>query len=165
MTSRSVSNIARVIKATAEMLKALGAEPFIVLGMGSHGGGTVEGQLKIAEKFGVTEKSIGIPIKATMEVVPLGATPSGVPVFIDRYAYEADGIIVIHRIKPHRHVMGPHQSGLLKMLTIGLGKLKGAATVHSFGWEKFRQESSGSIRRGIEEGPYPYGIGVGGEWF
>ena len=137
MTSRSVSNIARVLKATAEMLKALGAEPFIVLGMGSHGGGTVEGQLKIAEKFGVTEKSIGIPIKATMEVVPLGATPSGVPVFIDRYAYEADGIIVIHRIKPHRHVMGPHQSGLLKMLTIGLGKLKGAATVHSFGWENF----------------------------
>jgi len=137
MTSRSVSNIARVIRATAEMLKSLGAEPFIVLGMGSHGGGTVAGQLKIAEKFGVTEKSIGIPIKATMEVVPLGSTPSGVPVFMDRYAYEADGIIVIHRIKPHRHVMGPHQSGLLKMLTIGLGKLKGAATVHSFGWENF----------------------------
>ncbi|MGA2954518.1 MAG: lactate racemase domain-containing protein [Thermodesulfobacteriota bacterium] len=137
MTSRSVSNIGRVLKATAEIIKACKAEPFIVLGMGSHGGATVEGQLKIAEKFGVTEKSIGIPIKATMEVVPLGTTSSGIPVFMDRYAYEADGVIVIHRVKPHRHVMGPHQSGLLKMLTIGLGKLKGAATVHSFGWENF----------------------------
>jgi hypothetical protein len=137
MTSRSVSNIGRVLKATAEIIKACKADPFIVLGMGSHGGATVEGQLKIAEKSGVTEKSIGIPIKATMDVVPLGSTPSGVPVFIDRHAYEADGIIVVHRVKPHRHVMGSHQSGLLKMLTIGLGKLKGAATVHSFGWENF----------------------------
>ena len=137
MTSRSVSNNARVLKASAEIIKACKAEPFIVLGMGSHGGATVEGQLRIAEKFGVTEKSIGIPIKATMEVVPLGNTSSGVPVFMDRYAHEADGIIVIHRVKPHRHVMGPHQSGLLKMLTIGLGKLKGASTVHSFGWENF----------------------------
>jgi hypothetical protein len=137
MTSRSVSNIGRVLKATAEIIKACKADPFIVLGMGSHGGATVEGQLKIAEKSGVTEKSIGMPIKATMDVVPLGSTPSGVPVFIDRHAYEADGIIVVHRVKPHRHVMGSHQSGLLKMLTIGLGKLKGAATVHSFGWENF----------------------------
>lgn len=137
MTSRSVSNIGRVLKATAEIIKACKADPFIVLGMGSHGGATVEGQLKIAEKSGVTEKSIGISIKATMDVVPLGSTPSGVPVFIDRHAYEADGIIVVHRVKPHRHVMGSHQSGLLKMLTIGLGKLKGAATVHSFGWENF----------------------------
>ncbi len=137
MGSRGIRDIARVIKATVEVLKACQAQPYIVLGMGSHGGATVEGQLKIAEKFGVTEKTMGAPIKATMEVVPLGPTASGVPVFVDRYAYEADGIIITHRVKPHRHVMGPHQSGLLKMLTIGLGKLKGAATVHSFGWENF----------------------------
>jgi len=137
MGSRGIRDIARVIKATVEVLKACQAQPYIVLGMGSHGGATVEGQLKIAEKFGVTEKTMGAPIKATMEVVPLGSTASGVPVFLDRYAYEADGIIITHRVKPHRHVMGPHQSGLLKMLTIGLGKLKGAATVHSFGWENF----------------------------
>jgi len=137
MGSRGIRDIARVIKATVEVLKACQAQPYIVLGMGSHGGATVEGQLKIAEKFGVTEKTMGAPIKATMEVVPLGSTASGVPVFLDRYAYEADGIIITHRVKPHRHVMGPHQSGLLKMLTIGLGKLKGAATVHSFGWVNF----------------------------
>ena len=137
MGSRGIQDIARVIKATVEVLKACQAQPYIVLGMGSHGGATAEGQMRIAEKFGVTEKTMGVPIKATMEVVPLGMTPLGVPVFVDRYAYEADGIIVTHRVKPHRHVMGPHQSGLLKMLTIGLGKLKGAATVHSFGWENF----------------------------
>lgn len=137
MGSRGITGVARVVKATVEMLKDCQAQPYIILGMGSHGGATVEGQMKIAEKLGVTEKTMGAPIKATMDVVPLGNTPSGVPVFIDRYAYEADGIIVIHRVKPHRHVMGPHQSGLLKMLTIGMGKLKGAATVHSFGWENF----------------------------
>jgi len=137
MGSRGITDIARVIKATVEVLKACQAQPYIVLGMGSHGGATVEGQLKIAEKFGVTEKTMGAPIKATMDVMPVGTTPSGIPVFIDRYAYESDGLIVTHRVKPHRHVMGPHQSGLLKMLTIGLGKLKGAATVHSFGWENF----------------------------
>jgi hypothetical protein len=137
--SRSVSNLARVIKATVETVKSCQAEPYIVLGMGSHGGGTVEGQLQIAEKFGVTEKTMGAPIKATMDVVQLGTTPGGIPVFTDRYAYESDGIIVIHRVRAHRQVMGPHQSGLLKMLTIGLGKLKGAATVHSFGWENIDQ--------------------------
>jgi hypothetical protein len=137
MSSRGITDISRVMKATIETLKACHAQPYIVLGMGSHGGATVKGQMAIAEKFGVTEKTMGVPIKATMDVVSLGTTPAGVPVFIDRYAYEADGIIVMNRVKPHRHVTGPHQSGLLKMLTIGLGKLKGAATVHSFGWEDF----------------------------
>ncbi len=135
--SRAITDLIRVIKATIDVLKDCRAQPYIVLGMGSHGGATVEGQMKIAEKFGVTEKNVGVPIKATMDVIQLGKTPSGVPVFIDRYAFEADGIIVIHRVKIHRHIMGPNQSGLLKMLTIGLGKLKGAATVHSFGWENF----------------------------
>ncbi len=136
-SSRGVSNITRVLKATSDTLKAWGAEPFIVLGMGSHGGGTVEGQLKIAEKYGVTEKTMEVPIRATMDVVSLGTTAAGVPVYTDRFAFESDGVIVVHRVKAHRQVMGPHQSGLLKMLTIGLGKLKGAATVHSMGWENF----------------------------
>jgi hypothetical protein len=160
MGSRGIRDIARVIKTTVEVLKACQARPYIVLGMGSHGGATVEGQLKIAEKFGVTEKTMGAPIKATMEVVPLGPTPSGIPVFIDRCAYEADGIIVTHRVKPHRHVMGPHQSGLLKMLTIGLGKLKGAATVHSFGWENFAKNLSEVSSVVLQKAPIILGLAL-----
>jgi hypothetical protein len=158
--SRGVSNIDRVIKATIETLKNCRAEPYIVLGMGSHGGGTVEGQMKIAEKFGVTEKTMGVPIKATMEVVQLGTTPMGVPVFIDRHAFESDGIIVIHRVKPHRLIMGPHQSGLLKMLTIGLGKLKGAATVHSFGWENFDQNIPQVASLVLQKAPIILGLAL-----
>jgi len=158
--SRGISNIGRVLKATAGTLEAWGARPFIVLGMGSHGGGTVEGQLKIAEKYGVTESSMGIPIRATMDVVPLGATPAGVPVYIDRLAYESDGVIVIHRVKPHRQIMGPHQSGLLKMLTIGLGKLKGAATVHSMGWENFEQNLVQVAERVLKKAPIMLGLAL-----
>lgn len=160
MGSRAVSNIARIIKATIETLQACQADPYIVLGMGSHGGATVEGQLKIAEKFGVTERTMGIPIKAAMEVVQLGTTAAGVPVFIDRYASESDGIIVIHRVKPHRHIMGTHQSGLLKMLTIGLGKLKGAATVHSFGWENFQQNIPQVASLVLQKAPVILGLAL-----
>jgi lactate racemase-like protein len=138
MGSRGIDRIDRVLRTVGKVLKGIKAEPYIVLGMGSHGGGTVEGQLKIAEKFGVTEESMGMPIKATMEVVRIGTSPNkGIPVFIDKYAAEADGILMVHRIKYHRHIMGPHQSGFLKMIAIGLGKKIGAATIHSYGWEKF----------------------------
>jgi hypothetical protein len=128
--------------------------------MGSHGGGTPQGQLKIAEKFGVTEQTVGAPIEAAMDVVSLGKTPSGIPVFTDRNAYESDGIIVVHRIKPHRHLMGPHQSGFLKMLAIGLGKLNGAATIHAFGWENFHLNIPEAASVVIEHSPVILGLAI-----
>ncbi len=160
MGSRAITNMARIMKAVIETVKACQGEPYIVLGMGSHGGGTVEGQLKIAEKFGVTEKTMGVPIKATMDVVRLGTTPRGVPVHMDRYAHEADGILVVHRVKPHRHIMGKHQSGLLKMLTIGLGKLKGAAIVHTFGWENFAENLPQVASVVLEKAPVMLGLAL-----
>jgi len=158
--SRNISNISRVIKATIDTLKECKADPYIVLGMGSHGGSTVEGQLKIAEKWGVTEQTMGVPIKATMEVVRLGTTASGVPVHMDRYAYESDALIVMHRVTCHRHVMGPHQSGFLKMLTIGLGKQIGAATVHAFGWEMFPQNLIDVTSLALEKAPIILGLAL-----
>jgi hypothetical protein len=158
--SRGVANIARVIKTVGEVVRECKAEPFIVLGMGSHGGGTVEGQLKIAATLGVTEATMGMPIQATMDVVHLGTTDTGVPVHMDKNAFESDGIIVIHRVKYHRHMMGPHQSGLLKMLTIGLGKKRGAATVHSFGWDNFPERVVKVASLALEKAPILLGLGL-----
>lgn len=159
-SSRSINKFASIIKTVGKLLKELKAEPYIVLGMGSHGGGTVEGQMKIAEKFGVTEEAVGMPIKATMDTVRIGTTPSGIPVFVDKYAHEADGILMVHRIKYHRHIMGAHQSGFLKMLAIGLGKKTGAATVHSFGWEKFPENVFDVASLCIEKLPILMGLGI-----
>jgi hypothetical protein len=158
--SRGIANIALIIKTVGETVRDCKADPFIVLGMGSHGGGTVEGQLKIAETLGVTEATMDMPIKATMDVVQLGTTDTGVPVFMDRNAYESDGIIVIHRVKYHRHMMGSHQSGLLKMLTIGLGKKRGAATVHSFGWDDFPERVVKVASLALEKAPILLGLGL-----
>lgn len=158
--SRNISNISRVLKTTADILKECGADPYIVLGMGSHGGSTVEGQLKIAEKLGVTEQTMGVPIKATMEVVRLGTTARGVPVHMDRYAYESDALILVHRVTCHRHVSGPHQSGFLKMLSIGLGKQIGAATVHGFGWEMLPQNLIDVASLALEKAPIILGLAL-----
>jgi hypothetical protein len=110
-------------------LKDAGAEPFVTPAMGSHGGATAEGQIEVLETKGITEDSIGAPIKATMEVISLGEI-DGIPLFIDRLSYEADGIVLINRIKPHTEFSGPTESGLIKMLGIGLGNHTGAEHYH-----------------------------------
>jgi nickel-dependent lactate racemase len=106
--------------------------------MGSHGASTAEGQVRVLEHLRVGEKEIGCPIKATMESVLLGETPSGVEVFMDRNAYEADAVIVVNRVKPHTAFRGIVESGPTKMLAVGLGKQKGAHSVHAAGWEDIR---------------------------
>jgi hypothetical protein len=128
--SRGVSNIAVITKAIVEALKELGAEPFIVPAMGSHGGGTAEGQRQIIEGYGVTEEFVGCPIRATMEVVQVGTVEGKVPVYFDRYASEADHVVVSGRVKPHTGFVGEIESGLHKMMLIGLGKHKGATIYH-----------------------------------
>ena len=128
--SRGVTNIPSIIKAVVDHLKRLGAEPFIVPAMGSHGGGTAEGQRQILESYGVTEAYCGCPIRASMETVIVCEADEGFPVYFDKYAYAADHVVVVNRIKPHTLFSGDIESGLLKMMLIGLGKHDGARIYH-----------------------------------
>jgi hypothetical protein len=138
--SRGIDRINLAIKGVVEAVKSRGAFPFIVPAMGSHGGATVEGQTAILEHFGITEAAMGCPIKASMETVHLGEVLDGVPVYFDRISYtEADIVIPVGRVKPHTAFRGPVESGLLKMLAIGLGKQKGAEFFHSRGFPEFHR--------------------------
>lgn len=128
--SRGIANIAAIIRAVGAELKQRGVRPFIVPAMGSHGGGTAEGQKGVLEHYGITEATMGVPIRATMETTQIGATSRGVPVFLDNYALEADHIVVINRVKPHTDFDGDIESGLCKMMAIGLGKHTGAIHYH-----------------------------------
>ena len=128
--SRGVSNIAAVTRSLAEALKERGARPFIVPAMGSHGGGTAEGQRGVLERYGITGATMGVPVRATMETLPIGETRDGIPVVLDRNALEADHIAVVNRIKPHTDFDAEIESGLTKMLAIGLGKHQGAIRYH-----------------------------------
>ena len=131
--SRGVANIARIARATAEAVRRVGGVPFVVPAMGSHGGATAEGQIEVLESLGVTEAFIRCPIRSSMEVVQIGETDDGMPVYLDRNAASADGIIVINRVKKHTDFHGEIESGLMKMLCIGLGKKAQADLVHSYG--------------------------------
>jgi len=128
--SRGVANIALILKTVVEHLKTIGASPFIFPAMGSHGGATAEGQAAVLTHYGVTEEFTGAPVLSSMETVEISRTPDGVPVFIDRNASEADGIIVVNRIKPHTKFKAEIESGLMKMMAIGMGKQKGADHYH-----------------------------------
>ena len=128
--SRGVANIAAITRSLAEELKKRGARPFIVPAMGSHGGGTAAGQRGVLERYGITETAMGVPIRATMETLPIGETPEGIPVVLDRNVLEADHIALVNRIKPHTDFDAEIESGLTKMLAIGLGKHQGAIRYH-----------------------------------
>jgi hypothetical protein len=128
--SRGIANIALALRTTVQFLRDLGAQPFLVPAMGSHGGGTAEGQKEVLHSYGITEAYVGAPIRASMEVVSLGSTSEGFPVVLDRHASQADHIGVVGRVKPHTSYHGPIESGLLKMMMIGLGKHQGAINYH-----------------------------------
>ena len=127
--SRGIANIAAIVGATVGFLRDLGARPFVFPAMGSHGGGTPEGQLGVLAHYGITEAAMGCPVRATMEVVRVGEA-LGLPVWLDRHAAEADWIGLVNRVKPHTDFKGAIESGLFKMMTIGLGKHKGAIQYH-----------------------------------
>ena len=128
--SRMIDRIGIVVKQVILELKALGAEPFIVTAMGSHGGGTPEGCRQILEDFGITEETVGVPIKADMDVVLLGQISGGIDVYTDKNSYEADMTVLINRIKPHTEFTGSVESGICKLSTIGLGRHKGCTSLH-----------------------------------
>lgn len=128
--SRGIANIDVITKSVVDELKDIGARPFIVPAMGSHGGGTAEGQSSVLKKYGITEETMGVPVISSMEVVEIGRSAYGIPVYLDKNASQADHIAVINRIKIHTRFTGRIESGIVKMLLIGLGKHEGAAMYH-----------------------------------
>ena len=135
--SRMIDRIQIIVKQLVDELKDRGAKPFIVPAMGSHGGGTPEGCIRILEDFGITEESVGVPIKADMDVVKLGCTENGIDVYMDKDAYEADMTILVNRIKPHTEFTGRYESGICKLSTIGLGRHVGCTSLHKGGTLNF----------------------------
>ena len=131
--SRGIASIDRIAAELVSLVKSSGGTPFIVPAMGSHGGGTPDGQIEVLDGLGINEASVGCPIRATMEVVDMGLTSCGLPAWLDKNVAEADGLIIANRIKLHTDFRGPHESGLLKMLAVGLGKETGARTIHQQG--------------------------------
>jgi hypothetical protein len=132
--SRGIANLPAILRATVEGVRALGGEPFVVPAMGSPGGGTAEGQRELLAGRGVTEASVGSPIRSCMEVAELPVPPdAGYRLFMDRMASESDGVIVVNRVKPHTDFHGRYESGLVKMAVIGLGKTEQALEMHRHG--------------------------------
>ncbi len=158
--SRGVGRIDKVVAALVEVLKEAGADPFIVPAMGSHGASTGEGQARVLAHLGVSEESMGCPVRATMEAVKIGETPAGVAVYMDRNAYEADSVVVVNRIKPHTAFRGTVESGPTKMLAIGLGKQKGAHSVHAAGWGKIHETIPQAARVAVGTGKVAFGLAV-----
>jgi hypothetical protein len=137
--SRGIRPQPPVVRAVVRELRGAGAEPFVIPAMGSHGGGTTEGQIGILDEYGITEDYVGCPIRASMDVVQVGALDDGWPVYCDRIAHEADYIVPCNRVKPHTDYRGRHESGLVKMMAIGLAKHVGAETMHRQGFVNFAQ--------------------------
>lgn len=133
--SRGIRNVDEITRSVVAFVKSRGAEPFIVPAMGSHGGATAEGQREMLAGYGITEETMGCDILSSMETVLLGHSELGKPVYMDKNAYEADGVIISCRLKPHNAFRGPVESGPCKMMTVGLGKQKGAEQVHSDGMD------------------------------
>ncbi|MBM7599162.1 hypothetical protein JOC34_001530 [Virgibacillus halotolerans] len=136
--SRGIANIPLIVKSVANEIKKRGAIPFIIPAMGSHGGATAEGQIEVLNGLGVTEESTGCEIRSSMDVVEIGKTSAGIPVYIDQHAYNADGIIVMGRVKPHTDFKKDIESGVLKMASIGMGKHKQALALHTHGIKGIR---------------------------
>src|SRR5262249_36173395 len=132
-SSRGIDNQGLILKTVAEAIRELGGEPFVVPSMGSHGGATDEGQARLLDEvFGINEQTIGCPVLSSMKVVELGRTPEHqLPVYVDEHVAGADGILVIAREKAHTDYHGPYESGLFKMITIGMGKRAQAESVHA----------------------------------
>ena len=135
-SSRQIRNMPLILRTLAEWVRSRGGDPFIIPAMGSHGGATDEGQKAILEGFGITEEYCGCPILSSMETVRVGELPNGDEVRVDKYAHEADAVIVVGRIKAHTAFRGPYESGLVKMMAIGMGKREGADSLHREGFGK-----------------------------
>ena len=156
--SRGVANVDIITKAIVDFVKSRQANPFIVPAMGSHGGATAEGQTKILAGYNITEETMGCPITSCMDTVVLGYSALGKPVYMDKLAYESDGIIVSCRIKPHNAFRGEYESGICKMMVVGLGKREGAESVHSDGMGEIAQNLPANAKVVMERAPILFAI-------
>jgi hypothetical protein len=158
--SRGIAQIHVVLRALVRVLKEKGAEPFIVPAMGSHGGATAEGQVEVLESLNVTEEFCEAQILSSMEVVEIGKTERGVPVYMDRHAAKADGVVIINRIKAHTDFRGPAESGLLKMTSIGLGKHDAALELHGYGVTGIKDYMTEVGEAVLDSGRVLFGLGL-----
>jgi hypothetical protein len=158
--SRGINGIDVVARAIVGALKEMDYKPFIVAAMGSHGGATADGQRELLAGYGVTAEAMGVPVKTDMETVVLGTNPVGLPIYFDRNAYQADGIVLANRVKPHTDFRGTHESGVLKMLVIGLGKRDGASQVHKLGIRGLCEVLPAVGRVLVEKTPFALGLAL-----
>lgn len=156
--SRGVADLPTLVRETVAAVKEAGGNPFIVPAMGSHGGATAEGQIDVLLQLGISEEAVGAPIRSSMEVIKLDELPNGLPVYIDKLAYESDKIIVINRIKPHTAFRGPVESGLMKMITIGLGKQKGAEAAHAYSFKYMAEHVPEMAKVSLSKAPIIFGL-------
>ncbi|MEK4669736.1 lactate racemase domain-containing protein [Niallia sp. FSL R7-0271] len=156
--SRGLDRITELTAVTVKFLKGLGAKPFIVPSMGSHGGATAEGQRAVLEHLGISKESVGAEIRSSMEVEQVGKLANGLPVYVDKYALQADGIVVINRIKPHTAFRGPVESGIMKMISIGLGKQKGAEACHQMGFKYMAENVPAMAKVIMKKTPFLFGV-------
>jgi hypothetical protein len=158
--SRGIANIDLVVKTTVACLKEFGAEPFIVPAMASHGGATAEGQIGVLADLGITEEKMGAPIRSSMETIQIGTLADGMPLYFDKIASQSDGVVLCCRVKPHTDFRGEWESGLFKMLSIGLAKHKGAVTIHSRGFQNFHHLIPAAALVALKEMPILFGVAV-----
>ncbi|MCY9002334.1 lactate racemase domain-containing protein [Peribacillus frigoritolerans] len=156
--SRGIADLPTLVRETVAAVKEAGGNPFIVPAMGSHGGATAEGQIDVLLQLGISEEAVGVPIRSSMEVIKLDELPNGLPVYIDKLAYESDKIIVINRIKPHTAFRGPVESGLMKMITIGLGKQKGAEAAHAYSFKYMAEHVPEMAKVSLSKAPIIFGL-------
>jgi hypothetical protein len=158
--SRGITHIPLIIQCIIEEVRKRGGVPFILPAMGSHGGATAEGQRRLIEAYGITEKTMGVPIKSSMDVVELGRLENGLPVCFDKIAFEADGVVVVNRIKVHTAFKSAIESGLCKMLSVGLGNHQGASLIHSLGVRGLKDHMVDFVRVILKKAPVLCGVGL-----
>ena len=156
--SRGVAGLSTIVRVVVEAIKGRGGRPFIVPSMGSHGGATAAGQIEVLANLNVTEATAGCPIRSSMEVVQIGRLANGLPVYIDREASQADGIVVINRVKPHTAFRGSVESGICKMITIGLGKQKGAESCHAYSFKYMAENILAMSQIALEKMPVLFAV-------
>ncbi len=158
--SRGIANVALIVNTTLEVLRSWKTEPFIVAAMGSHGGGTAEGQRELLAEYGISQAALGVPVKSDMTTVKLGTNSWGEPVFWDKNAFEADAVITISRVKAHTDFRGRFESGVLKMLGIGLGKRDGAAQHHRWGLRGLAEMLPETVKVILEKTRFQAGLAI-----
>ncbi|MBP1764555.1 MAG: hypothetical protein H6Q65_1613 [Firmicutes bacterium] len=158
--SRGIPHLDSIVKTVVDQLKSWGAKPFVIPAMGSHGGATAEGQRELIAGYHITEESVGAPILSSMETVQIGELDDGTPVYCDKFAYESDGIVVLNKVKPHTDFRGKHESGMAKMMAIGLAKHKGASMFHMKGFPTFADRIPKVCEVFLKNAPVAFGVGI-----